>query len=58
MESWHGGGLDAASKAITDHQIVAVTQLVDELHQIGEIITVIGVAHNNEAATCRINTAA
>ena len=49
----HGPGLDPALEAIAHHEVAACPQLLDERHEVGEIIAVIGIAHDDIDAACR-----
>ena len=49
----HGAGLDAAGEAIAHHQLGAVAQPRHERVERGEIVGVVGVAHDDEAAARR-----
>jgi hypothetical protein len=51
----HSAGSDAATKAIPHNQIETGAELFDERHQRQEVITVIGIAHDNELASSRLD---
>ncbi len=51
IEERHRPGRDAAGKAITHDQRHTATQLRNETVEIAEIVTVIGIAHDDIAAT-------
>ena len=45
----HGPRLDAALKAVAHHQVGPVPELLHERHQVGEVVTVVRVAHDDAA---------
>jgi hypothetical protein len=51
----HGAGRDAALEAIAHHQLVAGTQRGNERIEAGEVVAVVGIAHDDVTATCRLN---
>ena len=53
----HRARLDAAQKAIADHQVVAVAQLRDQRGDGREVIAGVGVAHHDESSLRRIDAA-
>src|SRR5699024_2888218 len=48
---------NAALEAITDHELVAGAQLLEERAELSEVVTVVGVAHNDVRAARGLNTA-
>ena len=57
MEKRHGARPDAPLEAIAHDQLVALPQLVDERPEIGEVVAVVGVAHDHVPASGRLNPA-
>ena len=53
MEEGHGAGRDAALEPVAHDQVGAVAQTLDQTVQAFEIIAVVGVAHDHEAAARR-----
>ena len=49
MEGGHGARLDAAGEAVAHDEVVAAAQRVDERAEVGEVVAVVGVAHDDEA---------
>ena len=43
----HRPGRDPAPEAVAHHQVRALAQFVNERHQVGEIVAVVGVAHDH-----------
>ena len=52
MERRHGPGSDSALEAVAHDQIHALTQLVHKDLKAGEIVAVIGIAHDGVLAAC------
>ena len=50
MQRRHGAGRDAALETIAHHQLVAAPKRLDEGVERAEIVAVVGVAHDHEAA--------
>ncbi len=50
MQGWHGTRGNAAAKTITHHQVDAGTQPLDIRREIGKIVAVVGVTHDDELA--------
>ena len=50
----HRARFDASEEPVADHQVAAVAQLVDQRRDRGEVIAVVGVAHDYEATSCGI----
>ena len=48
----HGAGPDAAEKAISHHDVIAVAKLCDERGERAEVVAVVGVAHNDVPPLC------
>jgi hypothetical protein len=48
MRPHHGAGLDAAREAIAEHEVVSLPQAVDQRLDGGEVVAVVGVAHDHE----------
>ena len=57
VEKRHRAGLDAAFESVAHHQVVAVAEFVDERHQTGEVIAVVGITYNDEGAGRSSDTA-
>ena len=47
----HGAGLDLAGEAIAHDEVIAVAEFGDKGAEIGEVVAVVGVAHDEVAAT-------
>ena len=52
VQRWHRTGLDAAGESVTHDEIGSATKRFDEWAQVGEVVAVIGVAHDDEPALC------
>ena len=52
MQVRHSTGLDSAEKPVAHYQMVAGPKFLDEGPEIGEIVTVIGVAHDHVFSAC------
>ena len=50
MRPNHGSGFDPARESVAHHQVIALAKLLDERADGGEVVTVIGVAHDHEPA--------
>ena len=50
VQGRHGARLNAAPEAVAHHQVAAFSQLLDERHEIGEVVAVVGVAHDDVPA--------
>ena len=57
MERRHGAGGDAAGEAVAHDELVAGAQRGDEGVEIGEIVAVVGVAHDDVLAAGRLDAA-
>ena len=57
VERRHGAGRDAAREAVAHHELVAGAQRCDEGIEIGEVVAVVGVAHDDVAAARRVDAA-
>jgi len=55
VQEWHRTGGDAAGEPVTEHKVVAVAQTRDERVEIREVVAVVGVAHDHELATSRLD---
>ena len=53
VQERHGAGRDAAGKAVAHHEVGAFAQLGEKQLEAGEIVAVVGVAHDDEAAARR-----
>ena len=53
----HGVGLDAAFETIAHHELVAVAQFLEKGTEVREIVTVVGVAHDDVLAAGRLDAA-
>src|SRR6185295_10736347 len=47
MQIRHRTRLDSPKKTVAHHQVIAISQLIDERPEVGEVITVIRVAHDH-----------
>ena len=54
MQIGHGAGLDPPSESVAHHEFVAFAQLDEKGSQIGEIVAVVGVSHNDVFAMRRL----
>jgi hypothetical protein len=53
----HGAGLDSAHEAVAHDEVAAVAQLFDQRRNRREVVAVVGVAHDHEAAARRVDAA-
>ena len=53
----HGARRDPAPEPVAHHQVRALAQFVNERHQVGEIVAVVGVAHDDVLAAGRDDAA-
>src|SRR5437879_3304229 len=51
MERWHGTRADAAREAVAHHEVVTLPKLLHERTDRGEVVAVVGIAHDDEAPT-------
>lgn len=57
MQRGHGAGTDSALKSMPHNQLVRGTQLRDEGIELGEVIAVIRISHDDKAAVRRTDAA-
>ena len=57
MEGRHRARSDPAEKAVAHDQLVALAKLLDEGHQIAEVVAIVGVAHDHVATARGLDTA-
>src|SRR5260370_15404709 len=51
----HGSGLDPAPKAVAHNHLKAFPQFLDEMGNLGEVITIVRVSHDDELAPGRFD---
>ena len=47
VQKWHGPFLNTSCKTVSHHQVVPLTKFLQKCHQVGEIIAIIGISHDN-----------
>jgi hypothetical protein len=57
VKGWHSAGFDAAPEPVAHYQVMALPELFQEGHEVAEVVTIVGIAHDDVFATGRINAA-
>ena len=52
----HRSRLDSPAEAIAHHDVVAFPQLLDEARNVGEVVTIVRIAHDDKRAACSGNS--